>query len=227
MRTRRAIMRIVTGAMLLGLAGQAERQRESTEWSITYWFDANRTKLPRILLIGDSICNGYQSFVRKELRNVAYTSFWATSKCVTDRSYIKELGFVLGEYQYDVIHFNNGLHSLDTDRGEWEAALRQVIAVLRDQGKGAKLVFATSTPLKKPELTEKARQLNAIAVRVMKEEGIPVNDLFGLMDPQDRSMWSDTFHYHQPGRKMQAKQVADVIQKLLPAAAAPAPDKKR
>lgn len=207
---------MMAGAMIMGLMAGAERQREGTEWSITYWFNANENKLPRILLIGDSICNGYQSFVKKELEGVAYTSFYATSKCVTDRSYIKELTYILDEYDYSVIHFNNGLHSLGTDRAEWEAALRNVVQVLREKGKGATLIFATSTPLKVPEMTEKAKELNRIAERVMAEEKIPIDDLFALMDPQDRSLWSDTFHYHEAGRKMQAKQVADCIRKLLP-----------
>lgn len=209
-------MLLITGAMTMGLNVAAERQREGTEWTIIYWFNANQNKLPRILLVGDSICNGYQSFVKNELKNVAYTSFYATSKCFTDRSYIKELTHVLDEYEYSVIHFNNGLHSLETDRKEWETALRTVLKTLRDNAKGAKLVFATSTPLKKPDMTEKAKELNVIAKRVMKEEGIPINDLFALMAPQDRALWSDTFHYHQAGRKMQAKQVAETIRKLLP-----------
>jgi len=224
MRAGRLLM-LTTAAIMLAATAHGERQREGTEWSIIYWFHANQTALPRILLIGDSICNGYQSLVDRELDGIAYTSFYATSKCVTDRSYIKELSHVLDEYQYAVIHFNNGLHSLDTDRGEWEAALRQTIKTLREKGKGAKLVFATSTPLRDPALTVKARELNTIALRVMKEEGIPVNDLFALMDPQDRSLWSDTFHYHEAGRAMQAKQVGDAIKGLLPPPpqAAPAP----
>ena len=209
-------MLLLTGTLVTSLAAGYERQREGTEWSITYWFHANETKLPRILLIGDSICNGYQSIVAEELKDVAYTSFYATSKCATDRSYIKELTHILDEYDYAVIHFNNGLHSLNTDRTAWEAAMREVIKVLKEKGKGAKLLDATATPLKDPALTAKAKELNAIAVRLMQESGIPVNDLFGLMDPQERSMWSDTFHYHEPARKMQAKQVAEAIRKLLP-----------
>lgn len=216
---------LIGTAIMLGTALHGKRQREGTEWSIMYWFHANQTALPRILLIGDSICNGYQSVVRRELEGVAYTSFYATSKCVTDRSYIKELTHVLDEYDYAVIHFNNGLHSLDTDRTEWEAALRQTVQTLRDKGKGAQLIFATSTPLKDPKLTAKAKELNAIAVRVMKEEGIPIDDLFALMDPQDRSMWRDTFHYHTAGRNMQGKQVAAMIKKYLPAKKEPGPKK--
>ncbi len=219
--------RLLLSGLVLGIAaGAVERQREGTEWSITYAFDANQTKLPRVLLIGDSICNGYHSLVKEELAGSAYTSFWATSKCVTDRSYLKELTYLLEEYDYAVIHFNNGLHSLDTDRVTWEASLREVIRTLREKGKGAKLVWASSTPLKDPALTAKAKELNAIAARVMQENGIPTNDLFGLMDPQDRTLWSDTYHYHEPGRRMQAKQVAAKVRPLLPPAAPAASETK-
>ena len=207
---------LTTGIVAAGLAGGVERQREATEWSITYAFNANDTKLPRVLLIGDSICNGYQSFVKDELKDVAYISFFATSKCATDRSYLKELTHILEEYDYAAIHLNNGLHSLTTDRPTWEAALREVVKTLKAKGKGAKLVWATSTPLKDPALTAKARELNAIAARVMQENGVPADDLYGLMDPQDRALWSDTFHFHEAARKQQGKQVADCLRKLLP-----------
>jgi hypothetical protein len=187
------------------------RQREGTEWSNFGWSNANETKLPRILLIGDSICDGYRSFVKDELNGIAYTSFYVTSKCVTDRSYIKELTCVLDEYDYAVIHFNNGLHSLDTDRTAWETSLREVLKTLIEKGKGAKIVWASSTPLKDIALTAKVKELNAIAARVMKEKGIPTDDLFALMDPQNRSMWSDTYHYHEAARKMQADKVAETV----------------
>jgi hypothetical protein len=216
--------RILLSGLVLGMAvGAAEHARENTEWSIVYWFGANESKLPRILLIGDSICNGYQAFVKENLDGVAYTSFWATSKCVTDRSYLKELTYILDEYDYAVIHFNNGLHSLETDRAAWEAALRQVVKTLREHGKGAKLVWASSTPLNDPALTATAKELNAIAARVMQENGIPTDDLFGLMDPQDRALWSDTYHFHDAARRQQAKQVAESIRPLLPGAAPAAP----
>lgn len=213
--------RLLWSGLLLGVAaGAAERQREGTEWSITYWFNANQTALPRILLIGDSICNGYQSLAREELAGVAYTSFYATSKCVTDRSYLKELTHVLEEYEYAVIHFNNGLHSLTTERAAWEAALRQVVRTLQEKGRGARLVWASSTPLRDPALTAHAVELNAIAARLMAEHGIPTDDLFALMEPQDRALWSDTYHYHEAGRRLQAKQVADWVRRLLPASKA-------
>ena len=219
---------LVLLALLAVLAAPAAslgaHQREGTEWTIIYWYNANETALPRVLLVGDSICNGYQSMVKDKLAGVAYTSFYATSKCVTDPSYLKELAHVLGEYRYSVVHFNNGLHSLGTDQKEWATALRGAFDLLRDKGQGAKIIWATSTPLKDPTLTAKAKALNETADPIVKEYGFPVDDLFGLMDPQDRAkLWSDTFHYTTEGREMEAKQVADSIRPLLPAVPAPAP----
>lgn len=210
---------VLFGAMLLSLVSvvRAERVREGTEWITAYWYNANSNKLPRILLVGDSICNGYQPLVRNELAGVAYVSFMATSKCVTDRSYLKELKYILEEYDYAVIHFNNGLHSLGSDRKEWEAGLRAALQLIKEKGKGAKVIWATSTPLKKPELTVKAQELNAIAAKVMKEYGIPTDDLFAAMNPLDRNRyWVDTYHYNNDAKKIQAKQVADSIRTLLP-----------
>jgi len=197
----------------------APRQRETTEWSHYYWYEVNDPVLPRVLLIGDSICDGYHRYVRDELKGRASLAYWASSKCVTDPAYLKELGYFLGEYRYAVIHFNNGLHSLTgTDLGVWETALHAVVGFLRERGHGAGLIWASSTPLLDPALTIRVKELNAIAARVMAAEQIPINDLFALMDPQDRALWCDTYHYHEAGRQLQGRQVADVVRKLLPKA---------
>ena len=190
--------------------------REATEWMTSYWYNASDNSLPRVLLIGDSICKGYESLVRDDLAGTAYVSFFATSKCVSDPTYLKALGFMLEEYDYKVIQFNNGLHSLNADRGAWKAGLAAALDLIKEKGKEAKVIWATSTPLKDPALTEKAKELNLIADGVMKSNGIPVNDLFALMDPLDRNaFWADTYHYNDAARKMQAKQVADAIRQAL------------
>ncbi len=188
------------------------RVREATEWIVSYWYNADCNDRPRVLLIGDSICNGYQPFVRDELAGTAYVAFYASSKCVTDRSYLRELSYILDEYDYAVIHYNNGLHSLLTDPLRWEAGLRAALQLIREKGKGAKLIWASSTPVDKPDAPEKVNALNAIAARVARELNIPVNDLFALMDPLDRrTFWVDPYHYNDDGKKMQARQVADAV----------------
>jgi len=202
---------------------QVEHPREATEWIVSYAYNATDTHLPRVLLIGDSICNGYNKEVCQELAGTANVTFFATSKCVCDKSYLRSLAFFLDEYDYAVIHFNNGLHSLSSNRQDWEACLRASIRLIKEKGKGAKIFWASSTPLKDPKLTEKARELNAIAARVMTEAGIPTNDLFALMDPLDREThWSDTFHFKGEAKKLQAKAVGDCVRKALGAGKASA-----
>jgi len=195
---------------------QAEHPREATEWIVSYAYNANDTKLPRVLLIGDSICNGYSGDVCKELAGTVDVTFFATSKCVCDKSYLRSLAFFLDENDYAVIHFNNGLHSLSSNRQDWETCLRAAVKLIKEKGKGAKIIWASSTPLKDPKLTEKAQELNAIAARVMAAEGVPTDDLFALMNPLDREAnWSDTFHFKGDAKKMQAKAIGDCVRSVL------------
>lgn len=202
---------------------QESHPREATEWIVSYAYNANDAKLPRVLLIGDSICNGYSGDVCKELAGTAYVTFFATSKCLCDKSYLRSLAFFLDEADYAVIHFNNGLHSLSSNRQDWEACLRAAVKLIKEKGKGAKVVWATSTPLKDPKLTAKAKELNAIAARVMAEAGVPTDDLFALMDPLDREAnWSDTFHFKGEAKKMQAKAIGDCVRSALGAGKATA-----
>ena len=136
---------------------ETTREREGIEWSISYTFNATDKKNPRVLLIGDSICNAYQVPVRKNLENACNVSFWASSKCVTDPDYFRELDFVLGAYEYDVITFNNGLHSLTTNREEWIKAYRAAVTFIQDKLK-AKLFLVLSTPLTVPEWTAQSAE---------------------------------------------------------------------
>lgn len=188
------------------------RVRESTEWSTTYTYNSNDTKTPRVLLIGDSICNGYQRTVTSKLKGKMNVTFWASSKCVTDRDYFRELDLILSANQYNVITFNNGLHSLGTDLVEWENAFRSAVRFLKVKCSNARLYICNCTPLNDPKLTEKSRKLNSIAQRVAEEENCPVIDLFRIMDPLSRNeFWSDTFHFKPAAIDRQADKIADTV----------------
>ena len=192
------------------------RKRESTEWSITYSYDSLNETLPRVLLIGDSICNGYNGAVRGCLGGKVNVSFWASSKCVTDPDYFRELEFMLDARPYDAVSFNNGLHSLTTDRAEWDAAYASAVSFIRAKCPGAKLALTLSTPLMDPALTAVSASLNETVVRIAAEQGLPVIDLFALMDPLDREeYWTDTYHFRPAAIEMQAKRIADTVLGLL------------
>ena len=211
-----AIGKLLLPLLAIASLGVSALAREGTEWDTAYWYNANDDKLPRVLLVGDSICNGYQTQVRDELAGVAYVSFWATSKCVTDRSYLKQLAYILEEYPYKVVHVNNGLHSLVTDPKAWEGSLRAALALIREKAPDAKIIWASSTPIKDENRMPRVKELNEIGERIAKENQLPVDDLFALMDPQDRTtFWTDTYHFTPEARKLQAKQVAGFVRAAL------------
>lgn len=191
------------------------RGHENIEWSTYYGFhltDKNR-HLPRVLLVGDSICNGYQAGVARALEGKMNVSYWISSYCVTSPGYLKRLELCLDEAKYDVVHFNNGLHSLGTPTKDWAKGLEAALRLIREKQPSARIVWATSTPLKDPGRTAKARALNAAAADVVKRlGGIETNDLFTLLDPLDREQnWSDTYHHKPPVRAQEAEQVAAAV----------------
>ena len=186
-------------------------------WHGGDWGDTNAvdSKNPRLLLIGDSICNGYQGTVRAKLGKVMNITFWATSKCVTDKDYFRELDLILSAYRYDIISFNNGLHSLTTSREEWKNAYRAAVDFIRKKCPDAKLFLTNNTPLKDPKKTAQAKELNSIIAETAKLKNLPVIDLFSLMDPLDRNkFWSDTYHFRKPAVELQAERIAQTVRSV-------------
>jgi len=194
---------------------KTSRVRENTEWSITYTYNARDTKNPRLLLIGDSICNGYQGTVRNELGKNMNITFWATSKCVTDKDFFRELDLILSGCRYDVISFNNGLHSLTTDRREWENAFRNAVRFIRKKCPAARLILTNNTPLRDPVKTAQAKELNRIIGKTAGDEKLLMIDLFSLLDPLDRKKyWRDTYHFSADGVKLQADLIVRTVRNL-------------
>ena len=194
------------------------RGHENTEWSRSYAYhlvDAKKD-LPRVLLVGDSICCGYEGNVRKILEGKVNVSYWASSYCVTSPNYLRLLAFHLDEAKYDVIHFNNGLHSLGTRDADWEKGIKAAFALIRKKQPNAKLIWCASTPLKDSNKTAKAKALNLIAAKEAARLGIMVNDLFALLDPLDRSKnWSDVYHHKPNLRAKEAEQIAKIVLSLI------------
>jgi len=192
------------------------RVRENVEWSIRYAYNATDKKSPRALIIGDSICYAYQRYVRKLLEDTCNVSFWASSACVTDPSYLRMLDFETDDGPFDVVCFNNGLHSLTTDRGEWEASYRSAVRYLRDKMPETTLLLTLCTPLKDPALTAISRELDDFAEALAEEQGLGTIDLFSPMDVRDRETdWSDCYHFKSDVVEVQAGIVSDAIRAAL------------
>ncbi|MDX9978886.1 MAG: SGNH/GDSL hydrolase family protein [Lentisphaeria bacterium] len=209
---------IVALAVLLGAAAMSTA-RERAEWCHIWWENAHDTARPRILLVGDSICNGYNGAVRKRLAEFANVDLLATSKNISDPALLKEMGYMLGEYQYAVVHFNHGLHGFGIPQEKYEQYLRDYVAKVKAMAGDAKLVWASITPLRgdSPNNAVIAAR-NEIAARVMQDNGIPVDDLHAVVAGQEElrsDNKGDAYHYNGKGYAVLAEAVSQYLAKLM------------
>ncbi len=139
--------------------------------------------LPRVLLIGDSISRGYTVPARHALAGKV-NLHRAPANCGPTATGLRRLDVWLGSGTWDLIHFNFGIHDQRTAPEVYAERLEKIVARLEETG--AKLVWASSTPL--PEGSDKYRagackKLNAVAAEIMRRHGIPINDLYTTMLP--------------------------------------------
>lgn len=154
--------------------------------------------LPRVLMIGDSISMGYHATVAASLDDEAGVvrpreNCEGTTKGA-DRI---EAWLDLDGGDFDVVHFNFGLHDLkrvrpdgrnsddptdapQADLDRYESQLRRILKAI--MASGAVPVFCTTTPVPsggvRPHRTPSdVDRYNARALEIMKENAVAVNDL--------------------------------------------------
>ena len=208
-----------------GIVKAQTPQREPIEWSNFWWENTNDKKLPRVLLIGDSISVGYSNFVKDRLKGKANVDRLSTSKAIDDPALLKETEYAIEGYKHAVIHFNNGLHGWHVTEKDYEKCLQAYVKKLRELAPDARLIWAGTTPYpsSKPGVTlDKEKNAvvlarNAIAEKVMKENNIPINDLYTLMvgDLDHLTASKGNVHYNEKGRTMQGEAVAKEILKAI------------
>lgn len=183
-------------------------------------------KLPRVLLIGDSISIGYTLPTRELLKGKANVHRIPTNGGPTING-LKNLDSWLGKDKWDVIHFNWGLHDLKMDEKgmhqvpleAYEKNLRQLVGKLKSTG--AKLVWASTTPvpegkLSPPRKNEDVVRFNAVAKQVMEENGIAINDLYSFaLERMKEIQRPVNVHFTDKGSQALAGQVAAIIEKNL------------
>jgi len=193
--------------------------RETTEWCDVWMPRTNEKKLPRVLLIGDSITRGYYPSVEKILQQSACVARICTSKSVGDPALLEELRTFISQDCFDVIHFNNGMHGWGYSEEQYASAYPEIIEAIRAAAPNAKLIIASTTPVDEVKIknTSNARVAarNMIATSVAAKNNIPVDDLFALMKDHPE-LHSDGIHFNGQGQSMQADQVAKSILPLLP-----------
>jgi lysophospholipase L1-like esterase len=184
--------------------------------------------LPRVLILGDSISIGYVLDARAALAGAANVHR-PKENCGPSTYGVQMVEAWLGKGKWDVVHFNFGLHDLKSmfdgyyqvSPDDYERNLRRIVFRLKQTG--ARLIFATTTPvpegnLSPPRLPADVVLYNNRALNVMKENGVAVNDLYSFALPH-LGEWQlpANVHFKDPGSAALGKEVARVIAEQLKA----------
>ena len=197
--------------------------------------------LPRVLILGDSISIGYTLPVRDLLKGKANVHR-PKANCGPTTAGLEHLDAWLatgGEgKKWDVIHFNWGLHDLKymgakgenlTDPAapgshqqvppaEYEKNLRTLVERLKKTG--AKLIWRNTTPVPagvKGRVPGDEVAYNTIAAGIMKEHGIPTDDLHAFAQARLAELQIPAnVHFTPGGSQALAEQVVAAIEKALP-----------
>lgn len=200
------------------------------------------SKLPRVLVVGDSISMNYHEAAKAALKGIANYhrnegNSFSTAFGVTN------MELWLGDWQqpglhWDVIQFNHGLHDLKqtynaaTDTfgdyavplEDYKKNLEKEIAILKKTG--AKLIWCSTTPVPNDNKGTYARrkgaerEFNEAAMEVMsKHPEIQINDLCKLIDSSPVfDNWRktvDVHFYKDEEQKLLGETVASAIRKAL------------
>ena len=197
----------------------------------------------RVLIIGDSISMNYTPRVRALLGDDAVVvrptlANGRAENCEGTNKGIKHIDrwLQLDGGNWDVIHFNWGLHDLkymgpkgenlfpkekggkvQVPIGEYEKNLDRLVARLKKTR--ARLVWRNTTPVppgSKGRHVGDSIKYNAAAARVMIRHGIPTHDLFTMSKERMKEiMLPANVHYTREGSEVLGGDVAKVILEAL------------
>jgi len=197
-------------------------------------------RLPRVMIIGDSISVGYTDEVRQRLAGKANVHRVVGNAGPSSSGVLKMVEWLApAKGTWDVIHFNFGLHDLKLGTGgkdsrpyatsdghqvpleDYERNLNQLVA--RFKTTGASLIWCSTTPippgkLDPPRQSDDVVKYNEAARRVMMKNGVAIDDLYAVALPKLAGIQlPNNVHFTREGSLELAKQVAASIEAALKA----------
>lgn len=186
-----------------------------------------------VLLIGDSIRQGYCATVREALADVANVRYpeencrntqyvltalagWAT---LSDPATVDVVHWNCGHW--DVAHWGGSADSLTTPAEYWRN-ITAILTRLHRMFPRARLIFATTTPMNpdgsvgaNPRTTAEIARYNALAADAARAAGVQINDLFAFARDWPSALYRDYCHYTDEGFRQLGLRVADVLREAL------------
>jgi len=189
-------------------------------------YSADTPAKKRVLLLGDSISMGYTPVVQKLMAEEAVVlrptkPDGKAENCSGTTHGIANIDrwLQIDGGKWDVIHFNWGLHDIKhvlpdgkTSKAAsdppqatlpvYEKNLREIVAKLK--ATNAKLIFASTTPVPDAPLSPYRSNVdviayNEVALKIMKENNIAVDDLYAFAQPKLKELQIQPANVHFTG----------------------------
>ncbi len=181
----------------------------------------------KLLLIGDSIREGYQKEVIRILGDEWKVSYPNENARFAKYTFNNLKDWLPQGETFDVIHWNNGLwdsaivypeDGMFTPTDEYLRYMRLTLRELRKHS--PRVIFATTTPVREGSINQKlefVQALNKTILPVMAEEKVTVNDLYSLVMEQglERMISNDRIHLSAYGKEVCGKAVAEAVKNAI------------
>lgn len=179
----------------------------------------------RILFIGDSITHGSypkcSGFLKAEYtKHKLNLDYLTTSKGIDNPDIIREINYMLSPFEYDYIHFNNGLHGMGLPNEAYEKCYDEVISHILERYPASKVALMTVTPLSKNGDTTVFRNevvdaRNISVRRIAEKHGLEIDDLYAVVAGKSEIRAFDGYHYTDEGYILLGRAMADFILKHI------------
>ena len=205
---------------------------------LTIILSSGTEKMPKILMIGDSISGGYTSYVRDHFKDRAIVKHNPGNAGHTGMG-LQNIRAYIGDEDWDIIHFNWGLWDLcyrhpesksagnrDKINGtitfvadDYHANLDTLVSIMKELS-NAKLIFTTITYVPENEpgrFSSDPIIYNKAAKKVMKKHSVRVNDIYkkSIAIHKAYGMGDDDVHFSAEGNEQLSKLIIDVLEKEL------------
>lgn len=194
-------------------------------------------KKPKVLILGDSVSMGYTRFAKEKLESIADV-YRPDDNCggTTKGVQFIDQWLKINGGNWDVIHFNFGLHDLkhvdpktglnsinpnDPQQADVKTYIQNLEAmIIKMKATGAQLIFATTTPYPKGTTPyrdpDMAVAYNKAALELCEKYDIKVDDLYSLVEHRLKELQRPlNVHFKPNGSKLLGYQVAESIIQVL------------
>jgi lysophospholipase L1-like esterase len=201
-------------------------------WAISAPKTIEHPEWPKVLIYGDSISGGYgPGFEAILAKHNAY--FFHFGGFVGGDVFEQGIIDAASSYKYDVIVFNNGLHSLSWTKEAVSDAvvierMRKLTQSFKKGAPQAKIFYLSTTPYTTGsrdatpspvtglgDKNEVVVRLNTLSAQVMKEENIEWLDVYTILASKLELAAGDNFHWKKPAYEIISQEVAKRVLPVL------------